>query len=103
MQTIFMCFIFVVLASYENHPTTKITRFTVHVYLDRLEVILEKAESNVEWAELLNTGRADGGKGKGLPLDGEMLGLTEEEMRELEDRIDKMSNEGDKAEGKRVS
>ncbi len=73
------------------------------VHLDRLEVILEKAESNVEWAELLSTGGADGGNGRGLPLAGDMLGLTEEEMSELQDRIDRGNNEGDKGEGKRVS
>ena len=61
--------------------------------------MLEKEEHGVEWTSLLSGPKPRGG----LPLRGEGLGLTEEEMRQLEERIGTMRSEREKRDGKRVS
>ena len=62
--------------------------------------MLEKVDQDIEWSSLLCTAAA--ATSSRLPLQREMLGLTEDEMKELQKRIDAMNSGEEKGEGKRV-
>ena len=70
----------------------------------RLEITLEKVHQGVEWSSLISTCDSSSGGVKGeLPLWRNVLGLTENEMKQLTDRLDATCrDEVERNEGKRV-